>query len=146
MCSMELEPVNTPMPPVTDPRPRVFPPLPVRLVAVDDVRLPAPAGAEKDLDAFYVLLLGFERHDEAEIVYRADNFLLRFDVQEPPLTHDSLRPIGIEVMSLAETEQKLIELEIDYGRQRGVTPGNDTLLLRDPAGNWLELMESREVR
>src|SRR5688500_8447719 len=59
--SMELEPTARPLPPVHDPRPRLLEPLPVRLIAVEDVRLPAPAGVETKLDAFYVVLLGFER-------------------------------------------------------------------------------------
>jgi hypothetical protein len=173
--------------------------LPVRLVSVDDVRLPAPAGAERELDAFYVVLLGFEREDvelkrprpRAEPllggarrgatapplvlglrdreqnsspappgaadpwqapegpegpegpVYRADNFRLRFQTLEPPVVRDGLRAQGIEVPSLAEAEAKLIEAEIEYTWERGLMPGRESLLLQDPAGNWVELVESR---
>src|SRR4026208_1292462 len=45
------------------PRARRPGPLPVKLLAVEDVRLPATAGLESQLDAFYVGLLGFERVD-----------------------------------------------------------------------------------
>src|SRR4029453_2652660 len=45
-------------------------PLPVNLVAVEDVRMPAPAGVEVQLDAFYVALLRFERvGSETELNY-----------------------------------------------------------------------------
>src|SRR5688572_7744007 len=46
-----------------DRRPRMPEPLPVRVLAVEDVRLPATAGLEPQLDDFYVGLFGFERVD-----------------------------------------------------------------------------------
>ena len=143
---MELELSSTPVSKPDDRRPRLLEPLPVKLIAVDDVRLPAPAGVEPKLDWFYVDLLGFERSDSRELVYRADNFYLRFDVLERPVVHDSLRPTGIEIISLIDMEKRIIEAELEYARQRGLTPGQDTLLLLDPAGNWIELSESRTVQ
>ena len=128
------------MPPVPEP-------LPVRVIAVADVRLPAPAGAERQMDAFSVGLLGFERAEPPhQLIYRSENFLLSFDVIDRPVPHESLRPLGIEIPSLGEAEKKLIEAEIEYTRQRGLTPGSQTLLVLDPAGNWVELMERGEVR
>jgi hypothetical protein len=142
---LELEPA-TGLTPRVDRRRRMDEPLPVKLVAVDDVRLPAPAGVEVRLDEFYVGLLGFERvPPETELVYRAENFVLRFDVEERPVEHDSLRPQGIEIVSLAEAELRLIEGECEYVRQRGVLPGSETIVLRDPAGNWVELVELRSI-
>ncbi|MGB7159419.1 MAG: hypothetical protein WBD40_15230 [Tepidisphaeraceae bacterium] len=142
---MELEPA-TGLTPRVDRRPRMDEPLPVRLVAVDDVRLLAPSGVEVNLDGFYVGLLGFERvPPETELHYRAENFALHFDVEERPVEHDSLRPQGIEIPSLAEAELKLIEGEFEYVRQRGVLPGSETIVLRDPAGNWIELVELRSI-
>ena len=120
-------------------------PLPVRLVAVEDVHLNAAAGTETQLDDFYVNFLQFER-TPTELAYRADNFTLHFNVLEHPMSHDSLRPMQIEVLNLADAEQKLIDREMEYTRQRGVTPGQETLLLLDPAGNWVELIEHRPVR
>ena len=119
-------------------------PLPVRLVAVEDVTLSAPADIENELDALYIDLLEFERI-EGELAYRADNFTLRFKLSHQPLTHESLRAQGIEVISLAAAEKKLIEAKIEYTRHRGLTPGSQTLLLLDPAGNWLEIAERRIV-
>jgi hypothetical protein len=142
---MELEP-STGIKPALDRRPRMDEPLPVNLVAVDDVRMPAPAGVELELDAFYVGLLGFERvPPETELNYRAENFALRFELQERPVEHENLRPQGIEVPSLAEAELKLIEGEYEYVRQRGVLPGTETIVMRDPAGNWIELIELRPL-
>jgi hypothetical protein len=145
---LELEP-STGLQPTADARPRMDEPPPVRLVAVEDVRLPTPPGLEAELDAFYVGLWQFER-DLAEapaIVYRAENVRLRLEIvtDQKPIERDTLRPQGIEVLSLAEAELKLVEAERDYLRQRGLTPGQESLLLQDPAGNWIELFEVRRV-
>jgi len=169
---MELEPSTGTEPAPPDPRPSMPEPPPVRLMAVDDVRLPAASGVEKALDSFYVMLLGFEREDvvvkrptprialpagpraresepSAEApsgpVYRSENFRLRFQMVEPPVAHPSLRPQGIEVRSISEAEAKLTEAEIEYSRERALVPGQESLLLRDPAGNWLALTESRRT-
>jgi len=142
---LELEPA-TGLTPRADRRPRMDEPLPVRLVAVEDVRMPAPAGVEVQLDALYVGVLGFERvPPETELHYRSENFTLHFELQEAPVEHDNLRPQGIEIPSLAEMELKLIEGEYEYVRQRGVMPGTETIVMRDPAGNWIELVELRSL-
>jgi hypothetical protein len=39
----------------------------------------------------------------------------------------------------------LIDAEREYVRQIGLTPGQLSLLTRDPAGNWIEISESRAV-
>ena len=131
----------------TDRRPRMPEPLPVRLVTVDDAHLLAGARSEPDLDAFYVGILGFEREPgEATLAYRAENFRLIFKMMEPPVIHDGMRPLGIDVLSLFEAEQKLIDAEIDYVRQKALMPGLESLLLQDPAGNWIELTASPAIR
>jgi hypothetical protein len=141
----ELEPATGRVPRV-DRRPRIDQPLPVNLVAVEDVRMPAPAGVEPRLDAFYLALLGFERMPpDTQLIYRAENFALHFDVQERPVEHANLRPLEIEIPSLAEVEMRLIEGEYEYVRQRGVVLGTETIVLRDPAGNWIELIELRAI-
>ena len=151
---METEPLDldsgdVPFKPVVDRRPRVPEPLPVKLVAVADAHLPAAAGLERQLDAFYVGLLLFERDarggDEHHVAYRADNFTLHFDVQEPPVRRIDLRPHGVEVPSLAVHEGRLIEAEQEYQRQRGLLPGEASIVLLDPAGNWVEVVETRAV-
>jgi hypothetical protein len=144
---MELDDPTVEFHPQKDVRPRMPEPLPIKLVAVEDISLPAPAGVEVQLDQFYVQLLGFERMEPlTELIYRAENFSLHFDVQDRPVEHDSMRAQGIEVLALADAEKKLIEAEIEYTRHRGITPGMESLLLLDPAGNWIELVESRGVR
>jgi hypothetical protein len=133
--------------PVTVPRPRMDEPPPVRLIAVDDVRLLSLPGTEKSLDRFYVDLLEFDRDSVADgIVYRAENFRLRFTiVNQMPLERDGIRPIGIDVRSLADAERKLFDYKIEYLRQRGLLPGLISLLVQDPAGNWIELFEAVQV-
>ena len=143
----ELEPVAGDFAPEPDNRPRMPEPLPVRLVAVDDVRMLLPAGFdEAALDAFYVGLLGFARHGDLErLTYRAENFSLTFDVIEPPLRRGDMRPLGVEVPSLADLELKLIEAEAEYSRRRGLLPGEEAIVMLDPAGNWLEIIDRRGI-
>jgi hypothetical protein len=145
---MELEPYSGDFQPIIDRRPMVPEPLPVRVVAVEDVRLPAPCGSEQRIVDFYGGMLGFER-DESEVdslVMRAENVRVRFVLFEPPMERDSLRILGIEVQSMGTVETKLIELQIPYVRQRGLLPGMDALSLQDPAGNWLAVSESSLLR
>ena len=132
--------------PRVDLRPRLEQPLPVKLITVTDATLLAPAGLEPQLDDFYLTLLGFLRAGpEHSIVYRSENFDLIFKVEEPPVGRESLRTLGVEVASLAQVEHRLIDREIPYIRQKSMTPGQESLVLTDPAGNWLELTESRAL-
>lgn len=78
-------------------------------------------------------------------VYRAENHRVCFHVIEPPSERDSLRPLGIEVPSLTSARLQIEQMEIEYTRQRGLYPGQDSLLLQDPGGNWVEITESRPV-
>ena len=102
---IELE-APTGIDPAPDRRPRMDEPLPVRLVAIADVMLPVIAGLEVDLDRFYVGLLEFVRDaDLRQLVYHADNFALRFVVQELLPERREYRPVQIEVQSLLIAEQ-----------------------------------------
>jgi hypothetical protein len=130
-----------------DRRPRMPEPPGVRLVTVEDARLVAAAGLEPELDAFYVDLLGFQRDLETDgLAYRAENFRLIFEVVEAPFEPPGMRPLGIEVLSLVAAEHKLVAAEIEYLRQKSIVPGQESLLLRDPAGNWIELGGMTEFR
>ena len=143
-----IEPIapTAPFQSTADTRPRMPEPLPVKLVTIDHAHLAAAAGREVELDEFYMTLLGFERIDMPEtLAYHAENFDLLFDILEPPLERDTLRPLGIEVLSLAEAQLKLIERQIEHIRQQGLLPGHDSILLQDPAGNWIALSESRAI-
>lgn len=146
MEPFELEP-PTGIKPVADSLPQMDESLPVRVVAVADVKLPSPPGIEKELDHFYVDLWEFQRDQNLPgIVYRAENVRLIFEEwEQQPTERPALRRLGIEIRSVSEGERKLISAEIGYIRQRGLTPGQETLLVLDPAGNWLELFESRQI-
>lgn len=130
-----------------DRRARMEEPPPVRLVAVEDVRVETAAGLEKQLDAFYIDLLKFvkEYADGDVIVYGAENFRLMIKVIEPPLLRDDLRPLLIEVPTLVEVEHQLIDLKIEYERLRRLSPAHTSLVLMDPARNWVELVEYRAM-
>jgi hypothetical protein len=139
---------STGTPIVHDQLPRLDEPPPVRLVAVEDVRMPTPPGLEAALDDFYVGLWRFRREDgDREIVYRAENVRLRFTVvvDPPPVERDAVRPQGVVVESLRDAERLLAEAEVDFERQRALMLGLYTILCRDPAGNWIELVELRKV-
>jgi hypothetical protein len=140
----EIELENSPdgFEPIEDKRPKIEEPPPVRLVAVEDCSLSAAAGLERDLDAFYVGLLGFEREEDGGgIVYRAENFRLRIAVIERPQPREDYHPLGIVVPSLFDLMQRLADAEIEFVRQRGLMPGVESLLLSDPAGNPLEITQ-----
>jgi hypothetical protein len=127
-----------------DGRPKMEPPPPVRLVAVEDCQLWAAAGLETQLDEFYVGLLNFEREQaEHEIVYRAENLRVRIAVLERPAPREDYRPLGLSVESLRELVQRLNDAKIEYVQHYGLMPGQDNLLLSDPAGNPVEICESR---
>ncbi len=128
-----------------DDLPRMVEPPPVKLVTVQDAKLLAGAGSEPQLDAFYVDMLKFDRDPQLPLAYRAANFAIVFQVDEPPIQHESMRAIGIEVQSLSIARQQLIDREIDHTLQRGLLPGHLSILLQDPAGNWIELIEARIV-
>ena len=149
MDAIELEEFTGNYKPVADDRPLMPEPPPVRLVAIDDVHLPAANGWERQLDAFYIGRLRFERKfkDETDgaIIYHAENERLCFDLLEPPIARDGIRPTGIEIDWLEDFEHQLIEDKIDHTRQVGLLPGEDSILVQDPAGNWLLVTQRRLV-
>ena len=142
---LKLE-ASTGIRPRVDRRPHMDQPPPVRLGAIEDILLDASIDMQAALDDFYVTMLEFAaEHFTDQVIYQAENFNLIFRLlpQMPPREH--YRFVQIEVRSLAETQRKLIEREIDYARQKGLTPGTESLALVDPAGNWIELVEGRAV-
>jgi hypothetical protein len=142
---MELDEPSIDFKPVVDRRPVMPEPPPVQLVAVEDVHATCAAGLERKLDDFYVGLLKFEREytppDPAHclIVYKAENFRLVLEVLEPPMARDNMRPIAIGVPSLFLLEKQLIDREIEYGWQKSLNPGGETLFFQDPADNWIQV-------
>jgi hypothetical protein len=67
-------------------------------------------------------------------------------VQRPPIEREDFRAVNVEVPVLADVEKLLVERETAYERQRGLLPGHDLLVLRDPAGNWVAIGEMRDFR
>ncbi|MEM6312561.1 MAG: hypothetical protein AAF743_00625 [Planctomycetota bacterium] len=143
---LELEATGKPVASSTDDRPHMPEPPPVRLLAVADVHRPTAAGQEPALDVFYTKLLPFEREPAEFPTYRAERHALVFDVLEPPIERESYQPVALQVFDLPATEEKLIDAEIEYEKVEHLTPGNDGLLLKDPAGGWVLVTEWREVR
>jgi hypothetical protein len=142
---MELAP-STHFVPAADLRRPLPPPPPVGLLTVEDARLAASSGLERELDAFYVGLLQFERDAQREgIVYKAENQRLRIDLVEGPVRRDDMRMLGVVVKSLEDAMRKLTEAQWLYSRERGVAGGEDRLLLMDPAGNWLRIVQSQAI-
>ncbi len=151
LVSKEAEPIllepGSGILPKIDRRRRVPEPPPVRVVAVDNVRLPAQTGLERELDHFYVDLLRFERDaDQPErIIYDAENVSIQFELVEGLIERDSVRPTGIEIPSLSVIEHALIDEELEFLKQKGLSPGQQSILVPDPAGNWIEVMEIRAM-
>lgn len=142
---MELEPAPDGFEFTVDRRPRMDEPVPVRLVAVADVCLLTPPDKHEALHQFYVTHLQFAPHPQERLVFQASNHSIRFQEQDIPVAYLDLKPLMIEVRSLPETEQKLYAAEIDYTRQKHVVYRHESLLLRDPGGNWIELVEHRQI-
>ena len=129
---------------MADERPRLEPLPTVRLVSVDDVRLPSPPGLRQDLMTFYTTVVGLLA--EPELVFRAENFRLRFDeVDQVPVERETVKPLGIQVPSLIAVERRLADAEIEYIRETALQLGRRIILAQDPAGNWLELFEARVI-
>lgn len=122
-------------------------PPPVRVTAIQDVCLPTLPDRHRALDQFYVDLLKFERENPqapgaAETrVYRAENVRVQFQIRPFPAERDHLRTLEIEIPSLGDLETQLMDRRMEYTRVRAVGGGRDGLLLQDPAGNWVHLVE-----
>lgn len=144
---IELEP-GTGLTPRADLRPHMSEPPPVKLLAIADVHLPSAVGHERELDAFYVDLLKFERGEQTDGVlsYLAEKHALVFDVLEPPLNRDTILPTALEVPSLKNLRFALIEREIYFEPMQGLDPATEYIQLKDPAGNWLVINEYRAFR
>ena len=147
---LELDRPQTPYSaPPPDRRRHVPEPPPVRLVALEEVRLPAQSGSEHELDRFYLSLLKFERDatsPASSIVYKAENARLVIDFFEQPPERIDLRPVMIEVPARGRLKSQIIEWEVEYQRLRGLMAAQETLLLQDPAGNWVSITEGRGIR
>lgn len=145
---MELEEPSERFEPIRDARPHMSEPPPVRIAAIDDVHLHAPAGIESDLDGLYVDLLLFERDEpepDAPIVYRAENGRVLVSVVESVSERDDYRPLQVEIPHFDDFLRALNDREIEHELQRGIAAGTDAVLFRDPAGNWVSVTWRKKV-
>lgn len=132
-------------PQARDLRPTIPEPPPVRLIAVENVRHTTVAGLEKQLDDFYVRVLRFVRSSESGIKYEAERHSIVFDIVEQPRSTEDYHPTGIVVRSLAEVVHELSAADVEFQRQKSITPGIESILLQDLAGNWVEIHELTEL-
>jgi hypothetical protein len=63
-------------------------------------------------------------------------------MERPPVRED-FRPLMLAVDSLGELVGRLVEGEIEFVHQRGLALGQESVLVSDPAGNPVEVMEYR---
>ena len=144
--AIELEQSGFEFKPGRDERQRMEEPLPVELEAVADVHLPSPRIPTAKLDAFYVTILEFAAvHDDHHPAYQADNFQLIFNLPRRELIQEDFRTTKIIVQSLGALQSKLLEAELEFERQKSVTPGREVIVMQDADGNWLEIREKREI-
>ncbi len=142
--SLELEQPSFEFVPQLDDRPKMAQPIPVEIEAVDDLHLPAHRGDARKMHLLYRDILEFvPLAGVAHLAYQADNFAIHFDIgsSERP----GYRAVRVIVRSLADVERHLAEAQFEYERQKGLAPGEETLVLQDPDGNWLEIREHREI-
>lgn len=146
---MELEEPTSHVQPPNDPR-RRLPEVPVVWVdVIEDVVLPCLVGAEEATDRLYAQQLRFERlmtDDRLSRVYRAENAVVRLQIMQTLPAKRDLRPLMLSIPHLDDFLKLLIEDEIPYEWQRGITPGTDRLLFRDASGNWLSVGLRASVR
>ncbi|MGN6627991.1 MAG: hypothetical protein ACTHLN_15335 [Tepidisphaeraceae bacterium] len=144
---MELEEPTGTFRPLQDKRMPVPELPPVRLLAIDDIRLDTLAARESDLHAFYVGLLKFERDtkDPTCIAFKAERFRVCFDIVELPPTRDDYRAVQVEIPHFADFIEALHERQIDFEWQKGVSPGIELAFLQDPAGYWVSVGPIRKV-
>ncbi len=132
------------LPLTPDLRPYAPQPIPVRLIAVADMKLPAPPGSYDQLAHVYVSILGFVA-DPSAGAFVADNHAIRIEFTDRPIIREDYRPVGVEVPSLMEVQKKLLDAEIEFIVQRGIMIGDTCLAFADPAGNLLEVFEIRAI-
>jgi len=126
-----------------DRRPTLPEPPPVRVEAVRDVRLPCVAGLEVRLDAFYGGLLRMVREPTEFPAYQAENVAVRFEVVEVPPERDGTRPTMVRVQFFNELVERLQADKVEFELVRGLVAGDEGVLLRDPAGNWVAVASWR---
>jgi hypothetical protein len=142
---IDLDQPIGPFKPAPDLRPRIPEPLPVKLVAVADMRIKGTTGMRLAFDGFYMGVLGFGPVDDPEAwAYQTENFQLIVEGVEGLVERLDYRPVPVVAASLAAIIERLNEREIPFERQRGLQVGQFSLRVLDPSGNGVEVSE--EIR
>jgi hypothetical protein len=142
---MELDQPSEPFEPAPDGRPKIPEPLPVKLVAVADIRIKGTTGMRLAFDAFYIGVLGFGTVSQPEVwAYQAENFQLIVDGVEGLVERVDYRPVMVIAASLAAIVERLNEGEIAFEALRGIQAGQFSVRVLDPSGNGVEVSE--EIR
>lgn len=143
-----LEPApETPVEKIYDERRFMPEPPPVRVAAVADMMVSVKPVDAAMLTRIYCDLLGMVRDDDdaGRLRVWAENVAITFVPAEASPERQSVRPLGVEVPSLALLIERLLEAGVEYLRQKSVDAGDESILILDPGGNWIEVRESRIV-
>lgn len=121
---------------------------PPELHAVREVRLGMPFERRGEVIRFYTEVLGLRPWPASRQICGCwgagdPNRGLLFAFRHEPLPRSLLRRFTLRVDSLAETAERLAELDLRHERRRGLGPCDDAIYINDPAGHVVELREIR---
>jgi catechol 2,3-dioxygenase-like lactoylglutathione lyase family enzyme len=114
-----------------------------RLEAIDTVRLAIRPTALEAMRDFYGRLLGLRPVDAGadELCYRVGNLELRIRSEETAGPPPPRRRLILEVGRLLEVRARLRAEGVEYEVTHEVGFGRPRVLVRDPAGHWLQLKQ-----
>jgi hypothetical protein len=152
--ALPLEPPpETAVEPVHDLRPVIPVPPPVRVIAVEDVTLLAPAHHAAAIDHLMTVILPLvkemplkQAHVDAGAigVYLAENVRVVYLARdEPPPSPRHI--LQLELGDLRELRQRLQDAEIEYELSKRLMPGDVRVAFLDAAGNPIEVLENRAI-
>jgi hypothetical protein len=128
-------------------------PPPVRVTAVEDVVLQAPAHLAPSIDRLMTVILPMVkelpiRPEYAKLgalgVYLAENVRVIYLARdEPPPSPRHV--LQLELADLRALRQRLQDAEIEYELSKRLMPGDVRVAFLDAAGNPIEVLENRAV-
>lgn len=146
-------PPETVIEPVHDLRPVMPVPPPVRVIAVEDVTVLAPAEHAAAIDRLMTEILPLVKEvpmkqayvDAGAIgVYLAENVRVVYLARdEPPPSPRHI--LQMELADLRGLRQRLQDAEIEYELSKRLMPGDVRVAFLDAAGNPIEVLENRAV-
>lgn len=139
--------------PVHDLRPVMPEPPPVRVIAVENVTLVAPAKHARAIDHLMTAVLPLVKEvptRQADVdagaigVYQAENVRVVYLAREepPPSPRHILQ---LELADLRGLRQRLQDAEIEYELSKRLMPGDVRVAFLDAAGNPIEVLENRAI-